>query len=63
MRLIACIEEPDVARKILEHLGLQVNRLIRLSFGPFQLGDIPEGAVEEGGGAGGEIGAGGWFDV
>ncbi len=34
-------------KKILEHLGLQVNRLIRLSFGPFQLGDIPEGAVEE----------------
>ena len=22
MRLIACIEEPDVARKILEHIGL-----------------------------------------
>jgi len=34
-------------RRVLEHLGLRVNRLIRLSFGPFQLGDIPEGAVEE----------------
>ncbi|WP_245422312.1 pseudouridine synthase [Alsobacter soli] len=34
-------------KKILEHLGLQVNRLIRLSFGPFQLGDLPEGAAEE----------------
>jgi 23S rRNA pseudouridine2605 synthase len=34
-------------RNVLEHLGLRVNRLIRVSFGPFQLGDIPEGAVEE----------------
>jgi 23S rRNA pseudouridine2605 synthase len=34
-------------KRILEHLGLQVNRLIRLSFGPFQLGDIEPGLVEE----------------
>ncbi len=34
-------------KRILEHLGLRVNRLIRLSFGPFQLGELPEGAVEE----------------
>src|SRR6476659_10589513 len=34
-------------KRILEHLGLQVNRLIRLSFGPFQLGDLEEGAVQE----------------
>ena len=34
-------------KRILEHLGLRVNRLIRLSFGPFQLGDLAEGAVEE----------------
>ncbi|MGD9925885.1 MAG: pseudouridine synthase, partial [Pseudorhodoplanes sp.] len=34
-------------RNVLEHLGLKVNRLIRVSFGPFQLGDLPEGAVEE----------------
>ena len=34
-------------KRILEHLGLQVNRLIRLSFGPFQLGEIEEGMVEE----------------
>ncbi len=34
-------------KRVLEHLGLEVNRLIRLSFGPFQLGDIPEGALEE----------------
>ena len=31
----------------LGHLGLAVNRLIRISFGPFQLGDLPEGAIEE----------------
>src|SRR5918993_3681453 len=34
-------------KKILEHLGLRVNRLIRLSFGPFQLGDLESGLVEE----------------
>ncbi|CUA88348.1 pseudouridine synthase [Chelatococcus sambhunathii] len=34
-------------KRILEHLGLRVNRLIRVSFGPFQLGDLGEGAVEE----------------
>jgi 23S rRNA pseudouridine2605 synthase len=34
-------------KRVLEHLGLYVNRLIRLSFGPFQLGDIAEGAIEE----------------
>jgi 23S rRNA pseudouridine2605 synthase len=34
-------------RNVLRHLGLQVNRLIRVSFGPFQLGDLPEGAVDE----------------
>jgi 23S rRNA pseudouridine2605 synthase len=34
-------------KRICEHLGLDVNRLIRLSFGPFQLGELTEGAVEE----------------
>jgi 23S rRNA pseudouridine2605 synthase len=34
-------------KTILEHLGLDVNRLIRLSFGPFQLGDLEPGLVEE----------------
>src|SRR5262249_24640858 len=34
-------------RNVLGHLGLQVNRLIRVSFGPFQLGEIAEGEVEE----------------
>jgi 23S rRNA pseudouridine2605 synthase len=34
-------------RKVMEHLGLQVNRLIRLSYGPFQLGHLKDGAVEE----------------
>jgi 23S rRNA pseudouridine2605 synthase len=33
-------------RKVLERLGLQVNRLIRVSFGPFQLLDLPAGEVE-----------------
>ena len=34
-------------KNVLGHLGLAVNRLIRVSFGPFQLGDLPEGAIEE----------------
>jgi 23S rRNA pseudouridine2605 synthase len=34
-------------KKVLEHLGLAVNRLIRISFGPFQLGELEEGAVAE----------------
>ncbi|WP_177525402.1 pseudouridine synthase [Lichenihabitans psoromatis] len=34
-------------KRVLEHLGLAVSRLIRVSFGPFQLGDLTEGAVEE----------------
>lgn len=34
-------------KRVLEHLGLGVNRLIRISFGPFQLGDLKPGEVEE----------------
>jgi 23S rRNA pseudouridine2605 synthase len=34
-------------KRVLEHLGLGVNRLIRVSYGPFQLGDLASGAVEE----------------
>jgi len=34
-------------KRVLEHLGLQVNRLIRISYGPFQLAELGEGAIEE----------------
>lgn len=34
-------------RKVLGHLGLEVNRLIRTSYGPFQLGTLKDGEVEE----------------
>ena len=34
-------------RRVLEHLGLKVNRLIRTRYGPFELADLPPGAVEE----------------
>jgi len=34
-------------RRVLEHLGLKVNRLIRLAYGPFALGTLPIGAAEE----------------
>jgi 23S rRNA pseudouridine2605 synthase len=31
----------------MEHIGLQVNRLIRVSFGPFVLGNMKVGEVVE----------------
>lgn len=34
-------------RRAMEHVGLAVNRLIRISYGPFQLRDLAPGAVEE----------------
>ncbi len=34
-------------RKVLETLNLKVNRLIRVSFGPFNLGELPEWSVKE----------------
>lgn len=34
-------------RKVMQAIGLTVNRLIRVSYGPFQLGNLPKGAVEE----------------
>ena len=34
-------------RRIMEHLGLTVNRLIRVSFGPFMLGELEPGQIEE----------------
>ncbi|MGO7985362.1 pseudouridine synthase [Rhizobium leguminosarum] len=34
-------------KNVLGALGLDVNRLIRISYGPFQLGDLPEGHVVE----------------
>ncbi|HEX6374748.1 MAG TPA: pseudouridine synthase [Allosphingosinicella sp.] len=34
-------------RRVLEHLGLQVSRLLRTAYGPFALADLPVGAVDE----------------
>ena len=34
-------------RRALAEIDLSVNRLIRISYGPFQLGDLKQGAVEE----------------
>jgi 23S rRNA pseudouridine2605 synthase len=34
-------------RRVMTHLGLQVTRLIRVAYGPFQLGLLPRGEVEE----------------
>ena len=32
-------------RKVMDNMQLQVSRLIRLSYGPFQLGDLAKGAI------------------
>jgi 23S rRNA pseudouridine2605 synthase len=34
-------------RNVVEHLGLKVNRLIRVAFGPFELGELERGEVVE----------------
>ena len=34
-------------RRIIEHIGYRVSRLIRISYGPFNLNNLDEGAVEE----------------
>ncbi len=34
-------------RRVLAHLGLQVSRLIRVAYGPFQLGHLARGAIDE----------------
>lgn len=34
-------------RRVLEHLGLKVSRLIRTRYGPFHLDDMPPGMVDE----------------
>ncbi|MGV3512666.1 MAG: pseudouridine synthase [Novosphingobium sp.] len=34
-------------RRVLEHLGLEVSRLLRTSYGPFELADLQRGSVEE----------------
>jgi 23S rRNA pseudouridine2605 synthase len=34
-------------RRVLAHVGLAVTRLIRIAYGPFQLGTLPRGTVDE----------------
>lgn len=34
-------------KRLLEHIGLRVTRLIRINYGPFQLGDLEPNSVDE----------------
>lgn len=34
-------------RRVLEHLGMKVNRLLRIGYGPFELGELPRGQAVE----------------
>ncbi len=34
-------------RRVMTYLGLQVTRLIRVAYGPFQLGNLERGGVDE----------------
>ncbi|CAI3941790.1 Pseudouridylate synthase RsuA [Commensalibacter communis] len=34
-------------RRVMQHINLQVNRLIRIAYGPFQLGTLPKGSLDE----------------
>jgi 23S rRNA pseudouridine2605 synthase len=34
-------------RKVFDYCGLRVNRLIRVGFGPYELGDLQVGEVQE----------------
>ncbi|MDI2112778.1 pseudouridine synthase [Commensalibacter nepenthis] len=34
-------------RRVMQHINLQVNRLIRISYGPFQLGTLPKSGLDE----------------
>ena len=34
-------------RRVMAHLGLSVTRLIRIAYGPFQLGTLPRGGIDE----------------
>ncbi|MGL4371591.1 MAG: pseudouridine synthase, partial [Alphaproteobacteria bacterium] len=34
-------------RRVMQHAGLSVSRLIRISYGPFLLGNLPPGETEE----------------
>ncbi|MDP4575524.1 pseudouridine synthase [Qipengyuania sp. G39] len=34
-------------RRVLEHLGLEVSRLLRIGYGPFHIGDLPRGQALE----------------
>ena len=45
--LVHAYGDPITGARVLEHLGLKVSRLIRVSFGPFGLADLASGEIAE----------------
>ena len=47
LRVTLCEGKNREIRKVMKYLGLEVSRLIRLSYGPFQLGSLKKGELRE----------------
>ena len=47
LTITLCEGKNREVRKLMKYIGLEVSRLIRLSYGPFQLGSLKRGEVKE----------------
>jgi 23S rRNA pseudouridine2605 synthase len=47
IRISICEGKNKEIRKVMEHFGCSVNRLIRIAYGPFELGNLKPGEVQK----------------